>query len=490
MNSTVPSSQVRVRFAPSPTGYLHVGGARTALYNWLYARHTGGTFVFRVEDTDQERSTEQSLQMQIADLKWLGLNWDEGPEVGGPYGPYKQSQRRPIYAEHADRLLENGQAYYCFCKDEELEQKKQAAIKAGRPPHYDGKCRSVTLDEARQRRAQGEKGAVRFRIKEPKDYVLKDLIRGDVVFPAGMVGDFILLRSDGFPVYNFCCVIDDALMKITHVLRAEEHLSNTVRQMMLYEAFGYELPLFGHLSIILGSDRQKMSKRHGATSCNEFMKQGYLPEALSNFLSLLGWSSPSGQEIMSISEMVKQFGLDRFTPSPAVFDEVKLKWMNSVHLRSLDHRELWARLKPFFEEAGLGFNSDLAWQDRALATLKTSMELLKDAVPLFELLSDERFQLTQEGLETLKWEGTEKVLQAWRTGLEEHKAEFLTEAEFLSLQDRVKELTGAKGKHLFMPIRVGVIGRPQGTELKHLVPLLPKSSLLMRVQRALERVGS
>lgn len=484
------ASNVRVRFAPSPTGFLHVGGARTALYNWLYARHTGGTFVFRVEDTDQERSTEASLQMQLTDVNWLGLKWDEGPGVGGPYGPYKQSERRHIYAEHSERLLQSGKAYYCFCKDDELEQKKAAAIKAGRPPHYDGKCRKVTLDEAKGRLAAGEKGAIRFRIGDHKDYVLNDLIRGQVTFPAGMVGDFIVLRSDGFPVYNFCCVIDDALMKITHVLRAEEHLSNTVRQMMLYEAFGYELPQFGHLSIILGADKQKLSKRHGATSCNEFMKQGFLPEVMNNFLALLGWSSPKAQEIMCTSEMIEQFGLDRFTSSPAVFDEVKLKWMNSVHLRALPHGELWNRIVPFLEEAGLHVSehpewNDVQWQDRALGALKTSMELLKDAVPLFDLLSDKKFAVQSEAAEAMAWESTPSVIRAWRDELASMSQDFLTEAEFLAVQDRVKDKANAKGKHLFMAIRVAVIGKPHGTELKQLVPLIPRKSLVLRADKTL-----
>ncbi|HEX4925165.1 MAG TPA: glutamate--tRNA ligase, partial [Bdellovibrionales bacterium] len=289
------SNKVRVRFAPSPTGYLHVGGARTALYNWLYARNTGGTFILRVEDTDQARSTERALKEQISDLRWLGINWDEGPEAGGAYGPYKQSERLHIYREHADKLLAQGRAFYCFCTDEVIEAKRAAAQKEGRPAHYDGTCYNVTVPEAKARIAKGEKGAIRFKLSGKKEYKLDDLIRGEVVFPSDMVGDFVILRSDGMPVYNFCCVIDDALMKMTHVLRAEEHLSNTVRQLMLYEAFGWQPPRFGHLSLILDSNRQKLSKREGATSVHDFAQRGYLPEAMNNFIALLGWSSPKGQ---------------------------------------------------------------------------------------------------------------------------------------------------------------------------------------------------
>lgn len=484
---------VRTRFAPSPTGYLHVGGARTALYNYLYAKKTGGKFVLRIEDTDQERSTEEALRMQVEDLKWLGLHWDEGPghqdltaEVGD-VGPYRQSHRRPIYQKYAAQLLESGKAFYCFCSDETLEAKKQKAVAEGRPPHYDGTCRHLGLATAQARIAGGEKACVRFNVGEPKDYTLQDLIRGDVTFPSSMVGDFVILRSDGMPVYNFCCVIDDALMGITHVLRAEEHLSNTLRQMMLYEAYGFGLPKFGHLSIILGPDKQKLSKRHGATSCHEYMKAGYLPEAMKNFIALLGWSSPEGQEVMSEQQMIDQFSLDRFTPSAAVFDETKLKWMNSVHLRALPHEDLWKRLQPFFQEAGLSFKGDAAWRDQSLGLLKTSMETLKDAVELFRPLSDQ-FQVFEESKETLSWPTSKAVIEAWKSRVADFGSAFLSEADFLRIQDEVKDACQVKGKHLFMPIRVAVIGKPQGSELKQLVPLLQKEKLVQRAEVVLSQI--
>lgn len=479
------SRPIRVRFAPSPTGYLHVGGARTALYNYLYARKMGGTFILRIEDTDQARSTEESLQMQIGDLKWLGLNWDEGPGIGGDYGPYKQSERRKIYDEHAQRLLDSKKAFRCFCTDAELEEKKQQALKESRPPHYDGKCRNLSPTEVEKRLAAGEKAVVRFHVSQQKEYILKDLIRGDVNFPSGMVGDFVILRSDGMPVYNFCCVVDDALMKISHVLRAEEHLSNTVRQMMLYEAFDYELPLFGHLSIILGSDRQKLSKRHGATSCFEYKTLGYLPEALNNFIALLGWSSPDGKEVMSPQEMTDRFSLDRFTPSAAVFDEVKLKWMNATHLRALDHKELWKRIEPYLNDEKLILPSDEAWRDQALTLLKTSMETLKDCVRLMTPLSDNHFVLSPEGTETLSWPTSRPVIEAWRAKIANHAQERFSEEDFTNIQNQVQAETQNKGKNLFMPIRVAVIGKPQGAELKQLVPLLPKKSLLYRADKVL-----
>jgi nondiscriminating glutamyl-tRNA synthetase len=491
---TAETSHVRVRFAPSPTGYLHVGGARTALYNYLYAKKTGGDFILRVEDTDLERSTEESMRMQIQDLAWLDLKWDEGinPETlkdQGSYGPYRQSQRTAIYKEHAERLLENGRAYFDFRTDEELEKLKAESIKAGHSHPLEAPAELVPLSEARARIAAGEKAAVRFRIREKKDYVLSDLIRGDVTFPSEMVGDFVILRSNGMPVYNFCCAIDDALMKITHVFRAEEHLSNTLRQMMIYEAFGYALPKFGHLSIILGADRQKLSKRHGATSCHEYEERGYLAEALINFIALLGWSSPKGQEIMSVDEMIEQFSYDRFNPAAAVFDEAKLNWMNSTHLRALPHAELWARIQPFLQKAGVtGLPTDPKWQDQALSVFKTSMITLVDAVPLFEYLSDEKFHIKEEAKEILTWPESKKVWETWRELLLESKDERVSEADFARMQDQVKERCAVKGKHLFQPIRVAVIGKPHGPELNILLPLMLRSSLLKRVEICLKQI--
>lgn len=482
--------KVRVRFAPSPTGYLHVGGARTALYNYLFAKHHGGTFILRIEDTDLERSTEESMRMQIGDLVWLGLNWDEGPDPvtltdRGPHGPYRQSQRKHIYLEHANRLLEKGLAYYDFRTDEELEKLKEDAAKAGKAHHHlERPSPMIPLEEARRRLANGEKAAIRFMIKEKRDFVLNDLIRGEVTFPSDMVGDFVILRSNGMPVYNFCCVVDDALMEITHVLRAEEHLSNTVRQMMLYEAFGYQQPLFGHMSIILGSDRQKLSKRHGATSCHEYMMRGYLPEALSNFVALLGWSSPQGQEILSRQEMMEQFDGERLNPAPAVFDEQKLAWVNATHLRALPSEELWARVAPHLASHGITLVDDPDWRERALSLFKSRMTTLADAVALFQPLSDSAYAVGEEAKEVLSWPETPKVWEAWETALAAHGADYLTEADFGALQDQVKVAAGVKGKHLFMPIRVAVIGKPSGAELKELVPLLPKSSLIKRVQTA------
>ncbi|MBK9039801.1 MAG: glutamate--tRNA ligase [Bdellovibrionales bacterium] len=491
ISSPAFTSPLRVRFAPSPTGYLHVGGARTALYCYLIAKNRGGTFVLRVEDTDEARSTDESMQMQLADLEWLGLNWNEGPHPKtfqdmGPHGPYRQSQRKYIYQQYAIQLLESGHAYYCFMTDAEMEAKKSLLHPEGQNVQFNSPYRDMSALEAKRRVEQGEPATIRFKTPlQKKNYVLKDLIRGEVVFPSDMVGDFVLVRSSGMPVYNFCCVVDDALMNITHVLRAEEHLSNTLRQMMIYEGLGIALPEFGHLSIILGPDKQKLSKRHGATSCNEYRLSGFLPEALNNFIALLGWSSPKGQEIMSMKEMIEQISLDRFNPSPAVFDEVKLRWVNATHLRALSHKELWGRLKPFLDEAGLQFSEDPDWQDRALSLMKSYMETLKDGIELFRPLSRGDFQVLPEAKETMEWESTPAVIAKWRELLIGFRAEYLSESDFLAVQEQVKSDCGAKGKFLFMPIRVAVLGKPHGAELKILVPLLEKSLLIERAEKVL-----
>ncbi|HAG90235.1 MAG TPA: glutamate--tRNA ligase [Bdellovibrionales bacterium] len=486
------SKPVRVRFAPSPTGYLHVGGARTALYNYLYAKKMGGKFILRIEDTDLERSTEEALRMQIADLKWLKLYWDEGPqsdnlEDKGDFGPYRQSQRKEIYQRYADQLLEEGYAYYCFMTDEEIDAQREELVKAGKPPQVQSPYRDLPMEEAKKRIEAGEKPVIRFRVGEKKDYTIQDMVRGEVVFPSDMVGDFVLIRSNGMPVYNFCCAIDDALMDITHVFRAEEHLSNTLRQLMIYEALGFWTPEFGHLSIILGADKQKLSKRHGATSCNEFRLRGYLPEALLNFIALLGWSDAQGREVMSMEELIQAFDPERLHQSSAVFDEQKLLWMNSVHLRNLSHDDLWNRLRVIFDKEGLKFSGDEEWVDRALDLFKTSMETLNDAIELFRPLSETKLKIEDSSLEVLSWESTPKVIGAWLEELKEREDKYLTEEDFGNIQNKIKDQVGVKGKHLFMPIRVAVIGKPQGAELKELVPLLKREVLIQRADEVLNR---
>lgn len=486
------SDTVRLRYAPSPTGYLHVGGARTALYNYLYAKKMEGSFILRIEDTDEARSTEASLKMMIEDLEWLGLAWDEGPDAKtlkdiGNYGPYKQSSRKDIYKKVAEELLESGRAYYCFLTDEEIEKQREEALKKGENPHVKSPYRDLPLKEALLKIEKGERAVVRFNTKGlEKDYVLTDLVRGEVRLPSDMIGDFVLLRSGGVPVYNFCCVVDDHLMKMTHILRAEEHLPNTLRQMMIYESMKWSMPLFGHLSLVLDEDRKKLSKRQGATSCTEFKNEGYLPEALNNYIALLGWSHPEeNKEILSMKEMVESFSLDRFNSSGAVFDIVKLRWMNSVHLRAKADREIWDLLFPFIQRANLKLPEDVGWQERSVQVFRPKMETLLDAVELYRPIS--HFQLSEESKEALSWETTKSVLAEWIQGLSEIPGSYLAESQFMEMEARVKTKTGAKGKNLFQALRVAVIGKPHGPELKMLVPLIEKSELVRRAQEVLRK---
>jgi nondiscriminating glutamyl-tRNA synthetase len=488
-------SKVRVRYAPSPTGYLHVGGARSAFYNYLYAKKHGGEFILRIEDTDEARSTEESLRGVVDDMVWLNLLWNEGVDPKtlkdmGPYAPYRQSQRQDIYKDVATKLLDEGKAYYCFMSDEEIDKQREEAKAAGRPPQINSPYQDWALQQAQEKLKSGDKAVVRFKTKHlKKDYVFHDHIRGEVRFPSDMVGDFVLLRSDGMPVYNFCCVVDDHLMKMTHVLRAEEHLPNTLRQLMIYEAMGWAPPEFAHMSLVLDDDRQKLSKRKGAVAVGQFKDEGYLPEAILNFIALLGWSHPEGKEILSVQEMISAFSLDRLHTAGAVFDRVKLKWMNAQHLRAHSNAEIWKLIQPFLAREHMELPNDPAWQEKSVAAFKTSMEVLTDAIPLYRPLNDKSFVVLPEADEALTWEPTKAVLTAWRDLVKASGKEYLTEEEFLKIQDEVKVKANAKGKNLFQPIRVAVIGQPHGTELKILVPLIKTSSLVDRANKVLAKMG-
>lgn len=485
-------TEIRVRFAPSPTGYLHVGGARTALYCYLFAKKHNGTFILRVEDTDEERSTEESMKIQMGDLQWLGLDWDEGvdPETlkdRGEYGPYRQSQRKEIYQKFARQLLESGQAYYCFMTDEEVEAQREVSKADGGALRVSSPYRTMPLAEAEEKISAGEDAVVRFKVPEEiKTYTIKDHVRGEVSWESDMVGDFVLLRSGGMPVYNFCCVIDDALMKVSHVFRAEDHLNNTLRQMMLYEALEFPIPEFAHMSFILGEDKQKLSKRHGATSVTDFKNNGYSPEAINNFIALLGWSSPEGAEILSMQEMIDQFSLDRLNASPAVFDSTKLKWVNATHLRALPNNELWQKIEPFLNAAGLNLPSEEAWRNRALELLKVKMETYFEAVELFQPLDSSQFALHEEAQEALGWETSKTAIEVWKESVAAFADDYLTEEAFKEIQNNVKKEAGVKGKQLFMPLRVAVIGKPSGADLQTLVQLLPKTDLVARAEKVLQ----
>ncbi len=486
-------SSVRVRFAPSPTGYLHVGGARTALFNYLFAKKNNGTFVLRIEDTDLERSTEESLTMQLDDLTWLGLNWDEGVNSEtlvsqGKYGPYRQSERLDIYKEHAEKLIDSGQAYPCFMTDEEVETQKASLEKGA---HLKSPYRDLSLEEAKNKMNSGKPYVIRFKnFDSPKTYKIKDLVRGEVSFQSDMVGDFVLMRSNGMPVYNFCCAIDDALMKISHVFRAEEHLNNSLRQLMVYEAFDFTPPQFAHMSLILGEDKKKLSKRHGATSCNEYKVNGYMPEALLNFIALLGWSTSDDEEIYTLDEIASQFDVEKLTPSPAVFDETKLKWMNSVYLKKATSEDFWAGITPNLEAEKIVISQDTQWREKVQAVFQPRLETFKDAVEWLRPLSEDKINYEEKALEALTWETTPKVIAKWIELLEAHGTDYLSESEFNDYQGEIKTQCEVKGKNLFMPIRVAITGQTHGADLKLVVPLLNKSILISRAKSALAAQGA
>jgi len=375
--------ELRVRFAPSPTGYLHIGGARTALFNYFFAKHSGGRFVLRIEDTDVERTIEDSADRMMESLKWLGLEWDEGPVVGGPAGPYQQSQRQELYQKYAQTLMDKGLAYKCYCTPEELEAEREQARLAKKAPRYSGRCKNLTQDQIRKFEEEGRRWAIRFRTPDEGYTVVDDLIRGEVSFANEEIADFIIMKSDGLPTYNFACVIDDWLMGITHVLRADEHISNTPRQMMLYRALMAPMPKFAHVPMILAPDRSKLSKRHGAQTVEEFRDKGYLPEAIVNYLALLGWTPPDAtQELMSLEEMVELFDLSRVSSTAAVYDVKKLSWMNGQYIKQLDPEELMERLIPFIESAGLSTREHLAerkdWFREAVITMQERARTLEE----------------------------------------------------------------------------------------------------------------
>ncbi|MFN8588930.1 MAG: glutamate--tRNA ligase [Candidatus Eisenbacteria bacterium] len=343
---------VRVRFAPSPTGFLHVGGARTALYNWLFARAHGGTFVLRIEDTDAQRSTDDSMRAILDGMRWLGLSWAEGPGVGGKYGPYFQTERRERYDARAKELLASGHAYECWCTADELAARRAEAAERGEEPRYDGKCRRLTAAEREAKRASGAPAVLRFATPAEGEVAWDDVVRGRITFRNDVLDDFVLVRTDGLPTYNFACVVDDLDMEISHVIRGDDHISNTPRQLLLYAAFGAPVPVFAHASMILGPDGKRLSKRHGATSVEAFGDLGIVPEGMVNFLALLGWAYDGKQELFTLDELAKVFTLEKVGANPAVFDTQKLEWVNGQHLKRLDEGERVRRVRDFLAKRG------------------------------------------------------------------------------------------------------------------------------------------
>ncbi len=477
--------KIRVRFAPSPTGFLHIGNARTALFNWLYAKSIGGTLVLRIEDTDQKRSTKEAVDMAINSLKWLGINWDEGPEVGGDLGPYFQSDRLDIYKKYTDILVEENKAYYCFCTSEELEKKSNMQKTLNQPIVYDGKCKSIPLEDAKKRMAAGEPARLRFNCPKNETAIFEDYVRGTVKKESHEVGDIVLCREDGFPTYNYAVVIDDMLMKITHVIRGEDHISNTSKQVLIYEAFNYPLPKFAHTSMILGSDKSKLSKRHGASTIMDFKDEGYLPQALRNFLALLGWTHPEAIENMRDDDMIKAFNLNRFSKSPAIFDMAKLRHFNAWHIRNTDLDEITKLFMPYLVE-GKFLNSqpteeEYAWAKKLVSVVRHNCVVLSDISKYVPVFFENDFTLTDEMKAIVEKEESKKLLLFIK-----EKIEAMNELEDASIKDMIKSAQkelGLKGPALYHPIRFALTGANEGSELSHVCELLGKENVLYRLSK-------
>lgn len=486
-------SEVRVRIAPSPSGNLHIGTARTALFNYLFAKKMGGKFILRIEDTDAERTSQEYIDNIFDSLKALGLNWDEGPDVGGPYGPYTQSQRFDIYPKYVQQLLDSGFAYECFCTPEELEQEKEEATKAKKPYVYSKKCENLTEEEKAKLRAEGRKPAIRFNIaKAQKAFhdssILKfdDVVKGELHMDTDLLGDFVIQKSNGAPTYNFAVVIDDALMKISHVIRGEDHISNTYKQILIFEALGFEVPKFGHLGMILAPDRSKLSKRHGATAVSDFVKQGYLTDALINFVALLGWSPSDGEEIKSVDEIAKDFRLNEISSSNSIFEYDKLKWMNSHYIKMLPMEELKERLKPYLSQYNLDELTDAQYTKMVEITREplTLLSDITDAVPYFfgkDVHIDEETQT-----KTLDTEVSQNVLkdfvpkaQTWDwtdENLHEKLADFRAEWKEKDVKPKVT----------MWAIRAAITGRTCGADMVGILDILGKETSLYRAQKAIK----
>lgn len=490
-----PDRPVRVRFAPSPTGSLHIGGARTALFNWLFARHHAGAFLIRIEDTDVTRSTAEAEQAVLDDLRWLGLGWDEGPDVGGPKGPYRQSERRDHYRREAERLLAASQAFHCYCTDEELEAHRRAQQKAGQPPHYSGACRELTEAQRAERRAAGLPEAIRFRVPG-RTIRFHDHIRKDMEFGGDVVGDFVILRANGLPTYNFACVVDDAAMAVSHVIRAEEHLSNTARQLMLYSALGEKPPAFAHVPLILNRDRSKMSKREGeaAVAVGDWRRAGFVADALVSYLALLGFHPGDDREILSRAELLEAFTLDRVGSSGSVFDPDKLRWVNAHVLHHATGEQLREWGEPFLPDVArrLPVPRLTSLLELVRGNLATLADLPREIEPflLFEIARNREQPIAEEPEAALAL-GTPQAAEVLRGTADELAAlaDWNAERVKSAIQSTGKRL-GVRGPQLFHPIRAALTGRTHGPELVQIAAWLGQDETVSRLRARAAQASS
>lgn len=505
-------SKVKTRFAPSPTGYLHVGGARTALFNYLYAKAKGGEFLLRIEDTDQERSNEESYQLMIESMRWLGLDWDEGPGKEKELGPYKQSQRLSIYQKKIAQLLKEKKVYRCFCTSEELEAKKKQREAMGLPPLYDGKCKNLTDDEIEKKLE--EKASYTYRFATPNTQVIvHDLVQGEVHFDTSLIGDFIIVKSDGYPSYNFAVVVDDHLMEISHVIRGVGHLSNTPRQILLYQAFGWAQPFWAHVSEIVGSDHKKLSKRHGATAITAFRDLGYSPEAFSNYMSLLGWSPADGKEFMKMSKLSSQFDVSRCNKSPAMFDvfdmnlvgdaqlnslatkdlekylfpKSKLNWLSNLHIREKSEEQYLQEVFPFIEQYGNLPSEVLSKEKERVLAVASSLRVYLDSYyQIHHYIGDffSSFDISDSAKHWLAQPFAFDLVQYFYDAT--LASDDWSETTIASLIKESGKATSVKGKNLFMTLRSAVTGKTQGLEMPIYLSLLGKERVGQRLQHSLE----
>ena len=482
------TQEVRVRYAPSPTGHLHIGGARTALFNYLYARHHNGKFIVRIEDTDIARNIASGELSQLDNLKWLGIDYDESVDIGGEYGPYRQMERLDIYKGYANEMLEKGSAYKCFCTSEKLEAEREAQKAAGiAAPQYSGTCRNLSAEEVAEKEAAGMPYTLRMKVPANVTYEFEDLVRGPVSFESKDVGDWVLVKTNGIPTYNFAVVIDDHLMKISHVFRGEEHLSNTPKQLMIFDAFGWDYPSYGHMTLIINEDRKKLSKRD--ESILQFISQykdlGYIPEALFNFFALLGWSPEGEEEIFSKEELIRIFDVKRLSKSPSMFDKQKMMWMNNQYIKQMPLEEVVKLALPHLQKAGklpeTLTEEQAAWAEKLIALYHDQMSYGAEITEISDLFFTEELSFGEEEKEVLAGEQVPEVMTSFIEQLENLEA--FEPAEIKAAIKAVQKATGHKGKNLFMPIRVVTTGQTHGPELPDSIALLGKEKTIARVSK-------
>ncbi|MCY9217569.1 glutamate--tRNA ligase [Bacillus haynesii] len=483
-------NEVRVRYAPSPTGHLHIGNARTALFNYLFARSQGGKFIIRIEDTDRKRNIEGGEQSQLNYLKWLGIDWDESVDVGGEYGPYRQSERNDIYKTYYEELLEKGLAYKCYCTEEELEKEREEQAARGEMPRYSGKCRNLTKEEKEKLEAEGRQPSIRFKVPQGEVINFNDIVKGEISFETDGIGDFVIVKKDGTPTYNFAVAVDDYLMKMTHILRGEDHISNTPKQIMIYNALGWDIPAFGHMTLIVNENRKKLSKRD--ESIIQFIEQyeelGYLPEALFNFITLLGWSPVGEEELFTKEQFIEIFDVNRLSKSPAVFDTHKLKWVNNQYVKKLDLDQVIELTVPHLQKAGRVSEelsgSEQEWVRKLISLYQEQLSYGAEIVELTELFFKDDIQYNREARAVLEEEQVPEVLRVFAEKLEQ--LDSFTADEIKASIKAVQKDTGHKGKKLFMPIRVATTGQTHGPELPQSIELLGKDTVLKRLNNIIQ----